>query len=237
MFDRKAFIPNTITLLNLLCGCFALAALWKDAWWPAMGWALGSQIADFLDGFAARGLKVSGPIGKQLDSLADMVSFGVVPGAIFYLLLAAGSQEMYGLYWAALPGFIVSAFSALRLAKFNIDTRQTDFFMGLPTPACTLFAWGVLWIAHSENAPLAAWVQTPLVLYTMVAALSWLMVAEWPMFSLKFKSLGWAGNEIRYIFAAVSLLLLFSLKGTAIPLIIVFYILISGIFHRQILKK
>jgi CDP-diacylglycerol---serine O-phosphatidyltransferase len=225
----KKHIPNAITLVNLWFGCVALVHLLAGKYEIAAWCVVASLIADFLDGFIARQLGVASPIGKELDSLADVISFGAVPGAIVCALLA---KNTYGnptniLHIEVLVGFIVTAFSALRLAKFNLDTRQSEGFIGLNTPANTIFWIGILFLSQSPNSFLGQYLAQSWVIYTLAAASCYLLIAEIPMFSFKFKHFGWDGNEIRFIFAALSVALLVWLKTDAIALIIVLYILFS----------
>ena len=226
----KKNLPNLITLLNLFLGCCAilsvLAGRFMLGFWLffAAGWA------DFLDGLVARLLGVHSPIGKELDSLADIVSFGVLPGVVYYLLLQyglTGAFQRTDVYWAATPAFLVTLFSAFRLAKFNLDARQSDHFIGLPTPSSALLAMGLLLIFHFDSYGLGAYICHPLFLFPCVGIVSWLLIAELPMFSLKFKSMQWSGNEIKYIFTATALLLLIILQEAAPALIIILYILVS----------
>ena len=223
----KAAFPNALTLGNLVSGAIAFLCLSYGQSHLAV-WLVGiSVLADFLDGALARRLGVSSPLGKELDSLADVVSFGIVPGMIFYGLISAslsGGEWPQGLQIQALPAFLLSAFAALRLGKFNLDERQQHGFIGLPTPSVTLFSVGLL--LSYEKGILELWFN-PWVLYALVALLSWLMHAPIPMFSLKFKSGGWAGNEIKYIFVGASLALLFLFQGVAFAGIILMYVCLS----------
>ena len=229
----KRYIPNTVTLSNLLCGCFALVGILTDqlAAVPALiGICL---LADYCDGLLARLLKVSSPMGRELDSLADMVSFGVVPGAmLFYLMNEAQQIEQIRFddpsTLLGLVGFLVTIFSCVRLAKFNLDTRQTEGFVGLNTPASTIFVLGLLLTGINNLYGLGPLVVNELFLVGVTLALSYLLIAEIPMFSFKFKSLTWKGNRIRASFMVVVLacLLLFKL-GTALSLIILCYVLVS----------
>jgi CDP-diacylglycerol--serine O-phosphatidyltransferase len=225
----KKNLPNAITLLNLWCGCLALAAAFRGDVNGIVLWTVAAAVADFLDGATARWLKVQSPLGAQLDSLADAVSFGVVPGAIFYFMLGGIAAPEFS--FAAVPGFLISVFAVLRLARFNLDTRQHEHFIGLPTPAATMFALGWLLIVHTDALGWSGVLGQPLIIYSGIAALCLLMNAELPMFSLKFKSLGWRGNEIRIIFVAGSLLLLLLLRSAAPLLIIGAYIIVSLILH------
>jgi len=229
----KKNIPNIITLLNLFFGCCAVASLLYGQFVQAFFFSFASGVADFLDGTFARALKVKSPFGKQLDSLADMVSFGVVPGMVLYMLLVKGfaGQDVLPieLTLAASPAFLVTLFAAIRLALFNIDTRQTENFIGMPTPSATLFAVGLMLIFHYNSFGLAKVVTNPIFLYITIALLSWLMVAKFPMFGLKFKSFAWEGNQIRFIFAAVAVVMVVLLKEASFSPIILTYIIFSTI--------
>ena len=187
-----------------------------------------SILADYLDGAIARLLNVKSTLGKELDSMADMVSFGVVPGVILYVLLIQGlGSQMNGLVWGAAPAFILSTFSGLRLAKFNLDTRQEDHFLGLPTPSCTLFVVGLMLIYHFDSFGLKAWIIQPGFIYMCVFILSYLLVSEIPMFHFKFKKLVWKGNEVKLSFAFLALIALLLLKEAALSLMIFVYTLIN----------
>ncbi len=233
-FMVKKNIPNFITLINLFLGCCAVASVLYGQFEQAFAFIIASGVADFLDGMFARILKVKSPLGGQLDSLADMVSFGVAPGAILYMLLVQGLEKgadplPFELILAASPAFFVSLFAALRLAIFNLDTRQTESFIGMPTPSCTLYAAGLMMIFHFNSFGLRDLVSTPAFVYANIPLLCWLMVANFPMFSMKFKTLSWRGNEIRFTFAALAVAMLILLKEAAFALIIVAYVLLSGI--------
>ncbi len=222
----RRHIPNAITLLNLLCGCATLICLFQGDFQQAILWLLGGAVADFADGLVARALGVQSELGKQLDSLADAISFGVVPGAILYVMIAPTPLEG-GIYWSALPAFILSAFAILRLGKFNLDTRQSEQFIGLPTPACTLLIVGLLLFFEFGPPAIQTWLGETWVIYFIVGTLSWLMNAEILMFSFKFKQVGWTGNELRITFAAIAVLLLILFKTLAIAPIMLLYILIN----------
>lgn len=196
-----------------------------------------AAVLDFFDGFAARMLKVSSPIGKDLDSLADMVTFGVVPGIVMFhmILLSVNKQEeIYSdrswtydhVHWLAYSAFIIPIFSALRLAKFNNDTRQSDSFIGLPTPANSIIICSLPLVMLHNNFGLSL---SPLVLSLLSCILSFLLVAELPLFALKFKHFKWKGNEIRFVFLGLCLVLLITLQFIGIPLIILLYIIMSVI--------
>lgn len=246
----KKHIPNFLTLANLFCGCCALVFVANGHISMAaifIGFAL---LLDWLDGTAARLLNVQSPLGGQLDSMADMVSFGVVPGAILYLMLAAwfasdkgfnenqeGARIIVNFLTfspAALPAFILTCFSGLRLAKFNLDTRQTDSFIGLPTPACTMFVLGLGLAWEANTLGLREWLGLPLLIYGVVALFSWLLVAEIPMFSLKIKPGSSLKNWLPIVGAVVAAgLLLWFFQGLGLSILIGGYVLISILFYRK----
>jgi CDP-diacylglycerol--serine O-phosphatidyltransferase len=230
----KKHIPNSITLLNLVFGCCALISILHGQYVAGFGFIVAAVAADYADGLVARLLGVHSELGKELDSIADTVSFGVVPGAIYYqLLLVALDKEGTGaLVYAAAPGFLLSAFSGFRLAKFNLDTRQTDGFIGLPTPSSTMFATGLMLIYALDSYGMGHWVvSSPMALYALVVLQSYLLVSEIPMFALKFKSFTWAGNEIKFIFAAIALLLLLLTREVAFSVVVVLYVVFSAFRH------
>ncbi len=223
----KNNIPNTVTCLNLFSGCIACVMAFEARYDLALLFIILSAVFDFFDGLLARALDAHSIIGKDLDSLADDVSFGVAPSIVVFSLF----REMHypaGIEFLApyMPyaAFLISIFSALRLAKFNNDTRQTSSFIGLPVPANALF-WGSLVVgAHS-------WLVSeschPLYLLVLVCVFSWLLVSEIPMFSLKFKNLSWKDNKTSFIFLIVCIPLLAILQISAFAAIIVWYILLS----------
>ncbi len=225
----KKHVPNAITCLNLFSGCVALYFAFNDQLVIA-SWLIALAAAfDFLDGMVARVLKTSSEIGKQLDSLADVVSFGVAPGAIMFMMLSKVGLPLFGLSAELVPflGFIITVFSALRLAKFNIDTRQTSSFIGLPTPACSMVVASLPLIL--ENGTLLHYevIQNYFMLLPLTALLSYLLVAELPLIALKFQNLTWKDNAIRYIFLVLSVILLVLLNFAAVPLIVALYIVLS----------
>ena len=226
----KKSIPNTITCCSLLSGCVAvLLALRGDLQWAAY-WVMAAAIFDFCDGLAARTLQAFSPIGKDLDSLSDMVSFGVAPGMIVFRLLEEACQTEPTMGFVPYLAFVIPVFSALRLAKFNIDERQTTSFIGMPVPAHALF-WASL--AVGAHATLTGGGVHPLALLAMVCMSSWLLVSEIPMFSLKFKDLSWAHNKLRFIFLllCVVFLALWQVQGLAVC--IVWYVLLSVLTARK----
>lgn len=237
----KKHIPNAITCCNLLCGCLAIVQIFSgNLVWAAYLVGL-AAIFDFFDGFAARLLKVSSPIGKDLDSLADMVTFGVVPGFVVFKLLRTGI-EIYNQNHTAISkdmafiAFMIPILSAVRLAKFNHDTRQSESFIGLPTPANAILICAFPLILEFGNFE---FVLNPLFLIIASVFLSLLLITEIPLFALKFKHFKWKDNEIRYVFLGMSLLLLITLQFIGIPLIIILYVamsLINNITKRKVIS-
>lgn len=224
----KNYIPNTITCLNLVSGCVASVMALEGNLMYAVVWIMLAAVFDFFDGFAARLLKAFSPIGKELDSLADVVSFGVAPGMILFVLLSwlAPTLPLDGLneyipYWA----FVIPAFSGLRLAKFNIDERQTTSFIGLPVPAHALF-WSSLGYSVQPLLPQGGvWLLVGLMALALVSSL--LLVSEVPMFSLKIKSLAWKGNELRYILVACAVIFVSIWGFLGVAGTILLYVLLS----------
>lgn len=221
-------IPNTVTCLNLFSGCIACVMAFETKYELALGFIILSAIFDFFDGMLARLLNAPSPIGKELDSLADDVSFGVAPALMIFSFLKEPNilyPEFLSSFKLYIPytAFLIAVFSALRLAKFNIDERQTSSFIGLPTPANALF-WGSLIVG--SGSMLIQHVNV-LVLIALILLFSWLLVAEIPMFSLKFKNLSWQNNRIRYLFILISIPLLITLKLSGIAAVIAWYILLS----------
>jgi CDP-diacylglycerol--serine O-phosphatidyltransferase len=223
----KRYIPNAVTCLNLLCGCLALTFIFRGELVTGAYLVGIAAVADFFDGLLARALRVSSPIGKDLDSLADMVSFGIVPGAILFQLLGMATHEVSPASWLVYIGFLVSIFSALRLAKFNNDTRQTTSFIGLPTPACTLVVASLPLILANDKFGIKDLLLSPWLLIGLAVLLSGLLVAELPLFALKFKNLKWLGNRRRFIFVALALVLVLALGAAGIPLAVLLYVLLS----------
>jgi len=223
-------IPNTLTCCNLACGFYASVEGISGNYQLAMYAVFAAAVFDFLDGLAARLLKAFSPIGKDLDSLADLVSFGVAPGLALFSCLDA---QLHSLEWYAFPAaklfllasFAIPVFSALRLAKFNIDTRQKTSFIGLPVPAHALL-WSSLVVAISTSCGLGC--ELLLVSLSVFAvATSLLLVSEIPMFSLKMSSLAWKDAKIVYIQIAVSAVLVAFMGVLGISVAVIFYILLS----------
>lgn len=221
----KKHIPNALTCANLLSGCIGVVFAFKGDLNIAAYAVLLSGIFDFFDGFVARLLHVKSEIGKELDSLADMVSFGFLPGVVMYQLLTQSDiSSPYLPYF----GFLITIFSALRLAKFNIDTRQTEDFIGLNTPMNTLFIVSLPFIQRDHPGLIGS----SLLLIAVTVIMSLLLVSEMRIFSLKFGSLDWANNKIKFIFLILSAILIAFLKFVAIPFVLVLYISASFLHFR-----
>ncbi|MGL4851185.1 MAG: CDP-diacylglycerol--serine O-phosphatidyltransferase [Phocaeicola sp.] len=226
-------IPNFITCCNLFSGCIATYLAFQSNYHLAILFIILGAIFDFFDGMLARLLHVSGPMGKELDSLADDITFGLAPAAMVFSLF---HEVHYPNFLAPIAefipysAFIIAVFSGLRLAKFNIDTRQTSSFIGMPTPANALF-WGSLIVGAKEF--LISTHFNALYLILLVLFMSYLLIAEIPMFSLKFKSLGWKENKISYIFLLISLPLLAFLQLAGLAAVIVWYIFLSLLTRKQ----
>ena len=231
----KKHIPNLLTLGNLLCGTLATVAAVNSDYVTAASLVVLGIVFDFFDGFAARILKVSGELGKQLDSLADMVTSGVVPGIIVFKMLSEKyidvnllTEEFTFSQYLPYLGLILTLAACYRLANFNIDTRQSDSFIGLPTPAMTLFVITLPLIPmYSENQFFINLVQNNYFLIGVTLVLSYLMNAEVPLFSLKFKSFVFKENLLKYGFLIASLILILTLEVISIPLVIILYVLLS----------
>lgn len=226
-------IPNTLTCLNLFSGCIACVMAFEARYEAALGFIILSAAFDFFDGMMARVLNAHSAIGKDLDSLADDISFGVAPSLIVFSLFkemnypeAMASMASYFPYLAFLP----AVFSALRLAKFNNDTRQTSSFVGLPVPANALF-WASL--AAGGHSWLTSDSLYPICLLLLVGLFSWLLVSEIPMFSLKFKNLSWKDNKVSFVFLIVCIPLLLFMGVCSFSVIIVWYILLSLVTKKS----
>lgn len=236
----KRHIPNTITSFNLFSGCLSIVLSFEGYLLAAIYLIFVAAIFDFLDGMTARLLKVYSALGKELDSLADVVSFGVAPSVIVYHMM---KQSLFGtehlppieymgfldILFLLIP-FLIAILSGVRLAKFNLDERQSDSFIGLAVPANAIFFASLYLVSYiSENQTLVGLIHNKYVLAVLVVIFSLLLVSEFPMFSLKIKTIGLKGNKIRYLFVALSAILLILLHTVAIPGIIVLYILLSAV--------
>jgi CDP-diacylglycerol--serine O-phosphatidyltransferase len=254
-------IPNFFTLLNLFCGCIAIVFIMQtgqsivvlneeqgtyDPFFPEkMGWGalfiFFAAAVDFLDGFLARMLKASTDKGKQLDSLSDVVSFGVAPGLIFYQLLRLGfAKEEGGLDVSVaflLPAFIFTCAVAWRLAKFNVSTNQSDSFIGVPSPAAGLVVASfplIIWFYNANAESWKAALNIPQylinvwVLYGIIALLSFLMVCNRTFLAIKFKDFSFKNNLLKYLLISISLICLVALQWLAVPVIFIFYLVFSA---------
>ena len=261
-------IPNFFTLLNLTCGLVAIILSFdgRNNLVLAAYFIYIAAIFDFFDGFAARTLKATTPVGKELDSLADMVSFGVAPSVILYALLK-GSMQVKQFAFALptvdvlmlLTPFLIAIFSAIRLAKFNVDERQTESFLGLATPACAMLIAAIPLISQFDTKDLlifpsldrniyffvgtlflGAYIVKPIVIIPLIFVLATLLVVEMPMFSLKFKNFSYEDNKLKYFFIVVSLLLFSAVQILSVPIIFILYLTFSifnNILNRNLSKR
>ncbi len=244
-------LPNLLTLGNLFCGCLAVMylnlmnATETDFYILHLFiLLLASLLFDLLDGMVARAMKINSAIGAQLDSLADMVTFGLVPGFMAFTLLGGYEISYYVpesvMYFSSVEfkyvtffGFFITLFSALRLAKFNIDTEQSTYFKGLATPANTILIFSLFWIQNQNGFIVSK--EFDLYFLIGITILScWLLIANIPLFSFKFKGFTWKDNHYKYVFLIISILLLIWFQMNAVPFIILLYIIISIIFRKKI---
>ena len=216
-------LPNALTCTHLLCGCVGIIFTLQYSASLGVWFVLAAGIFDFLDGFVARALKVSSPIGKELDSLADMVSFGVLPSIVMFQMIDAISSSNFLPYVA----FSLAVFSALRLAKFNIDENQKDTFIGLPTPANAMFISSLVYL----KGPWSIFISNDIFLVMITSIFSFLLVAPWELFALKFKNYQWEHNQVRFTFIGISVLVLAVWQLASLPFIILLYILTSLIMR------
>ena len=212
-------IPNFLTCCNLLCGCIGIVYCLEERNVPAAYFVWAAGFFDFFDGFAARMLKVASPIGKELDSLADMVSFGILPSLVMYKMIEASTSNP----WLPYIAFFIAICSALRLAIFNVDETQGDSFKGLNTPANTLFITSLPVV----SSQVGNWLYQDWVLVLITITFSLLMVSRIEIFAFKFKDFTWKNNKVRFTFIAVSVLLMALLGLLALPLLIILYIVFS----------
>ena len=228
--NLKAQLPNFLTLLNLLSG--VLGILWVLEGQPLYGayFVILSATFDFFDGFAARLLKVQSELGKELDSLADVVSFGVLPGILLYSLTKSQTEASFLPYCT----LIIPMLSAYRLAKFNLDTRQSDRFIGLPTPANALLLTTIPHLA-ARWPELSPWLSSPITLVVIAWLTSLLLVVELPLIALKFKNNSLRDNSYRYALLLIGAVCLVWLQLAGIPLVILAYLLLSGL--ENMLRK
>lgn len=221
----KKHIPNLLTSANLFSGCIGAIYAFQGDLKTVAYFVILSGIFDFFDGFAARLLNVKSDIGKELDSLADVISFGFVPGIVFYQLLKIENPESFLPYF----GFIVTVFSALRLAKFNIDTRQTEDFIGLNTPMNTFFVISLPYILEKQPLISDTWL-----LCGLIIILSLLLVSEIRLFSMKLSGdLTWRTNSYRYLFLIFSILSILLGGFSGLPLVLIMYLIFSQLHFKK----
>ncbi|MEJ5961054.1 CDP-diacylglycerol--serine O-phosphatidyltransferase [Pedobacter immunditicola] len=222
----KKHIPNALTCANLLSGCIGIVFAFKGDLNIAAYAVLISGIFDFFDGFSARLLHVKSEMGKELDSLADVISFGFLPGVVMFQLITQSNQSTPYLPYVA---FLITIFSAVRLAKFNIDTRQSEDFIGLNTPMNSLFIVSLPFI----NQQYPGILDSTLLLIGITILVSWLLVSEIKIYSLKFGTLNWKDNKVKYIFLMISAVLIAFLKFAAIPIVLILYISSSFLHFKD----
>ncbi|MBK8502042.1 MAG: CDP-diacylglycerol--serine O-phosphatidyltransferase [Saprospiraceae bacterium] len=223
-------VPNILTLLNLFSGCLGIVFAFTDQASQAIFCVGLSLLFDFLDGMIARILKQSHPLGGDLDSLADVVSFGVLPGGMYYHMLS-GLAFSVSWNWIVFAGFIFTLFGAYRLARFNVMQGAQSHFSGLPIPSAAIFVTGLYWIDHSTacESCASAFINIYVILLS-ISFLSYLMVSSLPHFSFKMKKLGWKGQEIQWIDLMLVILLLLFLREVAISFAVVLYIFLSLVY-------
>lgn len=215
----KRHLPNFLTCCNLICGCLGVVAVLEDRNIPAAYFVWLAGVFDFLDGFVARKLGVTSPIGKELDSLADVISFGLLPALVMYKMLGASTSSEI-LPFAA---FLIAVCSALRLAVFNVDESQGEVFRGLNTPANSIFITSLPLI----EGDVGRWLYDTPILLGITLVFSLLLVSRIEFLAFKFKNFSWRDNRARFTFLASAFILLIGLQFVAIPLIILLYILLS----------
>ncbi len=233
--NLRPYVPNTITLLNLFSGCIALHFAFQQDFRMAFFFVAIGIFLDFFDGFFARLFKVSGPLGVQLDSLADMVTSGTVPGLVMFLMMSNSSGADAGGWVQYFPyaGFIITLASCYRLAKFNIDTRQTNSFIGLPTPANALFILSLPLVLQQTDSLLILELLTDRWVLLGITILSaYLLNAEIPLFSLKIKNFSIKDNLIQVVFLILSVLMFLVLGFSGVPVVILLYVVLSVIKNK-----
>jgi len=229
----KKHLPNAITCANLFSGCVGIVFAFRGELVIAAYAIFLSAIFDFFDGLASRVLKSFSGIGKDLDSMADMVSFGVLPAVIMYQLLLQAHQINKVSSWLNFIAFMIPIFSALRLAKFNVDTRQAENFIGLPTPANAILIASFPIIIHDHDLFYTPYLLNPYTLISLTIIMCALLVLEMPMMSLKFKNRDFNENIYRYLLLLFSAILILFFKFAAVPVIIFIYIALSVIQFKS----
>lgn len=242
----KKYVPNVLTTLNLVCGLISVTLVLQHNLALAAVFIFIAAAFDYLDGTAARLLKAYSELGKQLDSLADLVSFGVAPGLIIFQLLSFHCTNGCNILeqWNVIPylALLIPVCSALRLAKFNIDLRQEINFIGLPTPANAIFFASIPMILQIQYNIhtfikldfMAALFSDPRVLAAITVFFSYLLISDFRMFSMKFKSMSWRENQHRYIILILSLVLLLIFSISAVPMVFLAYLLLSVVYQKKI---
>lgn len=218
----KKHIPNFLTCANLFSGCIGIIYAFKGDLKTVAFFVIISGIFDFFDGFAARFLNVKSAIGKELDSLADVISFGLLPGVVIYQMLLSANAGIL-----AYTAFLIPVFSALRLAKFNIDEEQKEEFIGLNTPMNTFFIISLPYLTDYTNL-----LSNVYFLITIIVLVCFLLVSKLKLFSMKMKQLSWESNKYKFIFLILSIVLLAFLKFAALPLVLLFYIIFSQLHFK-----
>ncbi len=217
------YIPNFLTLCNLTCGCVGIVLSFKGNLQAGAFMIWAGAMFDFLDGFAARMLNKFSTIGKDLDSLADLITFCFLPGTIIYMLIGQNTQNQF----LPFAGYLLVIFGALRLAKFNNDTRQSETFYGLPVPAAAIFVSAYPFINEETSFGLAGIISSTYALIATAVLISALMVSDIKLMSFKFKSFDFLGNWPRYLLIALAVILIIFLKIMALPVIILVYVVLS----------
>jgi CDP-diacylglycerol--serine O-phosphatidyltransferase len=254
-------IPNLFTLLNLVFGCIAIVFIMQTGdpiveykieegvWFPyypeniSLGalFIFGAAIIDFLDGFLARALKAGSAMGEQLDSLSDVVSFGIAPGMILYQHLRLGYTQMEdGMnisMLALLPAFLFSAAVAWRLAKFNISTDQSDSFRGVPSPAAALVVASFPLIVWYRSFNLQFYFINTWIIYGVIIILAYLMLCNQRFLAMKFKDYSIRNNQAKYLLLVVGLVAILFLKWLAVPVIFIAYIITSLVSKQDVVYK
>jgi CDP-diacylglycerol--serine O-phosphatidyltransferase len=220
----KKHIPNAITCANLFTGCVGVVYAFKGDLKSVAFFVLACGVFDFFDGFAARLLNVKSDIGKELDSLADVISFGLLPGVLFYQLLLQNPNTPF---WLPYCGFLIPVFSAIRLAKFNIDSQQSENFIGLNTPMNTFFVISLPYLITDFE-----FIGKPYFLLVLILILSYLLVSNINFFSLKLNSTAWKANKYKYIFLICSAVSLSFLMFAAVPIILILYFVFSQLHFK-----
>ena len=233
----RLHVPNTITSINLALGCLAATEAWTGRPERAAVYILACAVLDFLDGYAARMLGAYSAMGKQLDSLADLVSFGVAPAAIASSLLASGLEAAGWSEWSVSPAWsaglplLIPVFSAIRLGRFNLSASKGPHFSGMPVPADAVSFSALAFIASGEATPIGGVLLNPVFISVLIVVNAWLMVAPMAMFSFKLKSYRPSANRWRYLFAAVSVLFIAFFRGYGLLAAFFLYVAASAVMN------